>query len=199
MSEYFSDTIFDNTSNNVCPSPPFNRKLNHSLSQPSDQAPKTTMSEYIIWCHHAKIERNILILPVSQLAIIIGRWSRTSNLNGWSSKPSKSELWDPSVPCWHHQKWPTQGLDMKTKKKHIPIMFASEGISLSYYYKTLHQACNSVTSSKTSYQGFRLHQYSAFIAVIIPHDYCFLEVVTKLNGNQNAFGRLYPVFSRTLY
>ena len=62
------------------------------------------------------------------------------------------------------------------------------------------QVCNYVTSSKTSFQGFRLYQDSPFTAFIgiVPHDYCFLEVVTKLNVNQNIFGRLYPVFFHSL-
>jgi hypothetical protein len=62
----------------------------------------------------------------------------------------------------------------------------------------MQQACSYVTSRKTSYQGFRLYQDSPFIAVIVSHDYCFLEVVTKLNVNQNTFGRLYPVFFHSL-
>ena len=75
------------------------------------------------------------------------------------------------------------------------------------YHKTLQQAaysmqqvCNYVTSSKTSFQGFRLYQDSPFTAFIgiVPHNYCFLEVVTKLNVNQNIFGRLYPVFFHSL-
>ena len=57
-----------------------------------------------------------------------------------------------------------------------------------------------MTSSTTSflqvYWCFRLYHNSSFIAIVVQHDYCFLELVTKLNVNhwQNTFGQLYPVY-----
>ena len=62
---------------------------------------------------------------------------------------------------------------------------------------------NYMTSSKLLQSRMRItellrYQDSSFIAGVVPHDNCFFEVVTKLNLNQNIFGRLYPVFFHPL-
>jgi hypothetical protein len=71
------------------------------------------------------------------------------------------------------------------------------------WYKTLQQASIWSTTiwSKASFLQveWRLrYRDSSFIALVVPHDYCFLEVITKLNLNQNLFGWLHPVLFHSL-